>query len=182
DPNPNGVGGGNDDECDVGHCYESSNVVCPAEFECTPEEMQSYATMFQYPGQNPLYPVQNGGIYFVFPAPQLARLFGNPALLWSGAITVEIRNGGLTLINRSMPTHIFHDGLVERSYTQREDGAWVVTTTGYGTNVWPGVGTAIDAANDAVGAPTFTAVDAQMLTFIVNDQVLDGTFPRWEAP
>ena len=81
-----------------------------------------------------------------------------------------------------MPTHIFHNGQVVRNYTQRDDGAWIVTTTGEGTNVWPVIGPAIDAANDAIGAPTFDLVDAQMLEYITNDQILDGAFPRWEIP
>jgi len=188
--NNNNDGGGNDpndptddeDECDAGHCYETSHVVCPAIYECTAKEMQYYARMFQYPGQNPLVLVKNGYTYFVFPAPQMALLLGNPSLIWTGAIKVYISPDGLTLTNRSLPTHIFHDGQVVRSYTQREDGAWVVTSTGTGTNVRPYVGPAIDLANDMAGAPTFTAVDAQMLAYITNDQILSETFPRWIIP
>jgi hypothetical protein len=141
-----------------GHCYQTTHVICPAQFECTPEEIQYYATLFQYPGQNPLFPVQSGQTYFVFPAPQLATFFGNPALNWTGAIQTIIAPGGLTLTNQSMPTHIFHDGYVVRSYEQQEDGAWTVTTTGGGTNVWPVIGPAIDQVNDAVGPLAFPSV------------------------
>ncbi len=95
---------------------------------------------------------------------------------------MSVSGDGLTLINRTLPTHIFHDGLVERTYSQREDGAWIVTTTGVGTNVWPIVGPEIDLANEMVGGPVFTAVDTQMLVYITTDQILSGTFPRWEIP
>jgi RHS repeat-associated protein len=169
-----GSGGTNDDECDYGHCYEQVSVVCPAIYECTEDDMKIYATMFQYPGQNPLFPVENRHTYFVFPAPQLALYLRNPALIWTGAIRTTISQDGLTLTNQSLPTHIFHDGTVVRSYTQREDGAWIVTTTGAGTNVWPLIGPTVDLANDVVGAPTFAIVDAQMRAYITADQTTLG--------
>jgi len=157
-----------------GHYYTSTNVICPAEYACTETEIKEYAKMFQYPGQNPWFSVKDGGYYFVAPAPQLAKYFGNPALLWFGAIQVDITKDGLTLYNYSFPTHIFHEGSVERTYEQREDGAWIVTTTGSGTNVWPIIGPTIDTVNDAVGEPVFTAVDTQMLVYIIIDKNVGG--------
>jgi len=183
-----GGGGGDEDECDVGHCYETDNIVCPAEFNCTAEEMQEYATMFQYPGQLPWYPVQNGLSYIVAPfsmnpglvsaVPGLGPLAVASNPLWRplGAISVVITNNGLTLTNVSEPTHIFHVGDVERSYSQDADGAWHVTTIGTGTNDTPdflGIpfGPIIDNFNDAVGPVAFNGVDnLLMAAYIAMDQ------------
>jgi len=159
-----------DDEQPEGHYYELTNVVCPAAYNCTEEEMQEYATRFQYPGQSYLFPVEDGDLRFVFPSHQLAFRFRNPALLLTGAIRVRIGEDGLTLVNQTLPTHIFHDGRVEREYYQRENGTWVVTTTGTGTNVLPVVGPTVDQANNVVGASVFEQVDAQMLQYITLDQ------------
>ena len=107
---------------------------------------------------------------------------GIPALLYSGAIQITISPDGLTLTNQTLPTHVFHNGMVVRNYSQREDGAWVVTTVGTGTNVWPVVGPTVDQANDVVGPAVFTAIDAQMRIHITQDQMMSGAFPRWEVP
>jgi hypothetical protein len=122
--------------------------------------------MFQYPGQNPLFPVQNGQTRFVFPAPLLAFHFGNLALLWYGAFQLLINPDGLMLTNQSLPSHIFHDGTVVRSYSQREDGAWIVTTTGEGTNVHAPLGAIIDQMNEMVGPSVFTTEHLHMQVFI----------------
>lgn len=139
--------------------------------------MQEYATRFQYPGQNYLFPVEDGDRRFVFPSHQLALLFRNAALLMTGAIRVSISDDGLTLVNQTQPTHIFHDGRVDREYYQRENGNWVVTTTGTGTNVWPVIGPAIDQANNIVGSTVFEQVDAQMLQYITLDQQIPWILP-----
>lgn len=163
------VSGG--DECNVGHCYGTSNVVCPAIFSCTEAEMQEYATMFQFPGQNPMFPVQNGQTRYVFPANILAFLLMNPGVNTYGAIKVYITNNGLTLTNHSLPTHIFHNGQVVRDYSQNADGSWAVTSTGTGTNAHGSMGPVIDQINDAIGPTTFDVGDTMMAAYIIRDQL-----------
>jgi len=174
-------GGGSDDECNEGHCYETDNIVCPAEFNCTAEEMQEYATMFQYPGQLPWNPVQNNAssivapfnmYYLVVSIPSLGPLLSalNPVVRPLGAIHTTISEDGLTLTNVSEPTHIFHVGDVERSYYQDGDGAWHVRSVGTGTNDTPFFGALIDNFNDAVGPSAFNFTDNLMAAYISLDQ------------
>ena len=160
-----------------GHYYTTTNVICPAEFNCTQEEIQEYATRFQYPGQNYLFPISDGSIRFVAPGLQLGLIIWDPALILSGAIRVSVSEDGLTLFNRTLPTHIFHDGFVERKYIQDEAGTWSVTTTGYGTNDTPIIGPYIDQANNVVGVSVFNAVDSQMLQYITLDQQAPWVLP-----
>jgi RHS repeat-associated protein len=178
---PSGGGdstGLNNDEQDDGHYYQTENVVCPAVFNCVEEEIQEYITMFQYPGQLPWNPVGDLETNFVFPAPLLAWYFGNPLLLLTGAIYTDISDDGLSATNYTYFTHIFHEGLVDREYSQNADGSWTVTTTGTGTNVWPVVGPYIDQANETVGVYAFNAVDTTMLIYITADQLSGALIER----
>ena len=51
-----------------------------------------------------------------------------------GAIQTFILNGGLTIENRTLSTHILYDGTVDRTISQMPDGSWIVTTHGIGNN------------------------------------------------
>ena len=154
------------------HDYTTSVVVCPATAECDEAEAAQYQTQWQYPGQLPWHPVQDGESYTVFPfnlAPVLGYL--NPSLIPLGAalnqiispygaISVDIN--GLTATNRTEPTHIFHEGRVDRTISQRPDGSWVMTTHGTGTNS----SAFIAAVNQYVGQATFQVVNTMMVTYV----------------
>ena len=126
--------------------------------------------MFQYPGQWPWSPVQNGETRYVLPFNLLAFLLMNPSINQYGEITVDISPNGLTLTNQSQPPHIFHNGQVVRNYSQGADGAWTVTSTGTGTNVHAPFGPLIDQMNEAIGPTTFNVGDAMMTAYITLDQ------------
>jgi hypothetical protein len=172
--------GGSGGNPEPGHDYENDSLVCPAWVGCKEEEAKEYLTRFQYPGQWPWSPVSAGSDYIVAPA----RIWNIPVPIFYilgieglGAITVDSKNNGLTRINLSQPTHIFHNGDVERSLYQDENGAWRVATHGTGTNIRtpiPLVNALIDIGNDVVGAPVFELIDLQMNVWVATDQTLDG--------
>jgi hypothetical protein len=78
--------------------------------------------------------------------------------VYVGDVWTRITNDGLTIENRTMPGHIFFDGVVVRTLTQSEDGAWYVTTHGFGNNVQPGT----NVVNQLVGPEVFNELDRQM--------------------
>ena len=109
-----------------------------------------------------------------------------PARLWNisipfvpselGSVTVLFSNKDLTITNISQSTHIFHNGQVDRTLMNTEDG-WRVNTHGTGTNVraqYSTINHAIDAANNIIGAPVFKyGVDLPMFLYITVDQAVD---------
>jgi hypothetical protein len=147
-------------------------MVCPAELQCTEEEMMDYLLRFAYPGQNPAYPVTDDGAYMVgYPFTNLPMQFG-----W-GSIVVDVSQNGLTSTNTTKPSHILYDGKATRHAYQAENGAWYVTTYGYGNNV---VHTTYGAhgqniqwsmawANDTLGEDIFNDVDKNMLAYILEN-------------
>ena len=58
--------------------------------------------------------------------------------------------------------HIFFDGVVIRRLTQSDDGAWYVTTHGFGNNAQPGT----NGVNQLVGPEVFDELDRQMRAYI----------------
>ena len=178
-PKPKSGGGGGGVQDPPGHDYDNDTLVCPAWVGCTQEEMTEYLTHFQYPGQAPWSPVTAGYDYIVFPA----RLWNIPNPVFYllgledlGAIRVTAENNGSTLINRTQETHIFHNGVVERSLYQDEYGAWHVATHGTGTNIWTPYDWAnntIDFINDKAGEPVFDLVDLQLIVWVATDQTID---------
>jgi RHS repeat-associated protein len=150
-------------ECPGWHEYQVSNVVCPAIFNCTEEEMIEYMSRFAYPNQDPSQPAQPYRIYTV----------GIPIvgldLDQIGSIRFTTSNGGLTTRNTTLSTHILYDGVVIRTADQNERGDWVITTQGYGNNVVPGM----DVANDVGGPILFNTVDTQMFLYIAIDQLFE---------
>lgn len=65
--------------------------------------------------------------------------------------------------------HILYEGVVNRTVVQNANGDWVVVTVGWGNNVIPGM----DTANQVGGPILFDTVDAQMLLYIVTDQIFN---------
>jgi len=78
--------------------------------------------------------------------------------VYVGSIRTEVLDNGLTVINRTLPGHMFYDGMVERRATQTIDGAWQVTTRGIGNNVEPGM----NGINQVFGPGIFDGLDRQM--------------------
>jgi hypothetical protein len=114
--------------CPGWHFYTTTNLVCPAELQCTAEEMKDYLLRFAYPGQDPSQPVVSGNSYSVgFPYTHLSM---GPL----GAIVVSVENNGFTSINTTLSTHVLDDGKAIRNLYQGDDGAWYVTTYGFGNN------------------------------------------------
>jgi len=178
-PKPGGSGGDKDKnkkDNPPGHEYSAFTLVCPAVFNCTEAEMQEYMTQFQYPGQWPWSPVSDGLDAIVTPA----RFWNipNPFFYYGGnqglgGITVDISDDRSTITNLSKSSHIFHNGLVDRTLIQSEEG-WYISTHGTGTNIRtsnPAFNHAIDAMNTAIGDEAFAyGVDLPMFIYIGADQ------------
>jgi hypothetical protein len=116
---------------EASHEYTKSNIICPAAFACSQEQLVDALSRFAFPGQDPSQPIINGNDYYVTPFDEFENY---PNIQVKGHIQVIVRNGGLTSINSTLPGHIFYNGVVERTLTQESDGAWRVTTHGYGKN------------------------------------------------
>ncbi len=133
-PNPNGGGCGQQgvysSSCPGWHNYTTTNVVCLAEWHCTQERMIYYLSLFAYPGQDP-----SDGPFVPGSKHSVSWPGTNISMGPLGAIQVDIINGGWTIVNQTLPTHILYDGKVERTMSQLPDGSWIVTTHGYGNNV-----------------------------------------------
>jgi hypothetical protein len=147
-------GGGSDAEFSPSrpgwHDYPSGpNLVCRGELRCSHEEIADQLARFSLPGGDPSRPVADGNEYPVY-------LPGTD--LYAGDIRVAISDEGLTITNRTLPGHIFFDGVVVRSARQDSAGAWHVTTRGFGNNVEPG----INLANQLVGPEIFNHLDREM--------------------
>jgi len=108
-------------------------MVCPAAFECTASEMKDYLSRYAFPSQDHSFPVANNGIYpilLVIPYTDYGFSLGN----FPGRIRVSVNSDGMLSINRTLPGHIFHDGIAVRKVYQGSDDAWYVTTYSYGNN------------------------------------------------
>jgi len=148
----------------------------PAELQCTAEEMKDYFLRFAYPGQNPANPVIDRHSYTVgYPYTNFPMQFG-----W-GAIQVRISEDGFTSVNTTKPGHILYDGKIIRHLSQGADGAWQVTTTGYGNNttvnvITPGsppglnppneIPVSLSSVNTWQGVGIFNDLDHQMIAYI----------------
>jgi len=166
-------------QCPGWHEYITTNVVCPSELHCSKAEMKDDLLRFAYPGQDPSQPVVSQNFYSVsWPGTNISM--GS-----LGAIQTFVLDGGLTIENRTLSTHILYDGKVDRTISQTPDGSWVVTTRGIGNNVTHNVavpladdlGTINIPVNLALlngwggpilpgGIDIFNAVDENMLNYI----------------
>ncbi|TMI99418.1 MAG: hypothetical protein E6G97_22770 [Alphaproteobacteria bacterium] len=130
------------------HDYQAGpNLVCAG--GCSREEMVDQFARFSLPGADPSMLIEDGATYRVH-IPGTDRYVGD--------IRTRVENDGLTIENRTVPGHIFFDGMVTRQLTQTRDGAWYVTTRGLGNNVEPG----INIVNQLVGPEVFNELDRQM--------------------
>lgn len=170
---------GHDDDETPGHDYILTNPVCLnlSWINCTEDEVATYMTHFQYPGQQPWHSVVDSYYYDVWPA----EFWGipNPLLCFSGmcdsgAIRVEFGDDPLTIVNVTTSTHIFNVGDVERQSELGADGIWYVTTHGTGTNDGFGVipGAALDYVNQKLGPIVFNGVDWQLLAYTTTIETL----------
>ncbi len=168
-----GGGGNHDSPTDPpGHSYTLSDPICLdlPWINCTQEEAAEYMTMFQYPGQWPGSPVEDGHNYNVWPA----EVWSIPTPLCyigmcdSGAITVDISDHDPLIIrNITTSSHIFNVGDVVRQGKQDEHGNWHVVTHGEGTNDGYGIlpGPFLDAVNQNIGPIVFHAEGVQMVIY-----------------
>ena len=132
------------------HDYTAGpNEVCSEAQACSAGEIKDQLSSFAVPGQDPSRPVENLGIYPVTD-PRLGLPTGN--------VLTTVSPNGLTIINTTLPGHVFHDGQITRSASQGVNGAWSVTTRGIGNNVIPGAAT----INQWQGPAIFNNLDAQM--------------------
>jgi hypothetical protein len=161
--------------CPGWHFYTTTNLVCPAYLHCTREEMKYYLLLFAYPGQDPLRgPVHSGGYYNV------SDPWHNILPRNIGPIVTYVSSDGLTISNVTRPGHILHDGRIDRTAFLGPDGAWYVTTYGYGNNEQrevfdaqrpdlPPITADLASVNLWGGKAIFNQVDEQMLNYIVGD-------------
>jgi len=123
-------------------------MVCTAEQACTAAQVKEKATRHAYPGQDPDTVVQDGGRYLV-----RDEITGAPG----GYVITNISSDGFTIVNTTTPLHVFHDGQVVRVVFQR-NGAWFVSTHGFGNNVIPGMNT----VNQLFGPIQFRLLDNRL--------------------
>jgi hypothetical protein len=132
------------------HDYSAGpNLVCAAELRCSREEIADQLARFSIPGRDPSSPVVHGDGSFVFD-PRTG--------LPGGLVTTRIEDSGLKIINQTSPAHLFYDGVVVRQATLSDDGAWFVTTRGFGNNVIPGM----NMFNREQGPVIFGILDQRM--------------------
>ncbi len=136
------------------HDYtQVSKEVCPADLQCTKEEMADYMSRFGVPGHDPSIPLQNQHPYWVHDPST-----GAPV----GMVITRISPDGLTVINTTLKMHILYNGQIVRAATQEDDGLWTVTIHGTGNNVLPGMAT----LNQDAGPGIFQTMDDAMRSYI----------------
>lgn len=160
DPGGNSCGqqGVYSSRCPGWHFYTTTNLVCPAYLNCKVDEMKYWFLRFAYPGQNPSQPVISGQSYSV----SLCINDRCVPMAQYGAITVKVIDDFRT-VNTTGPTHILYDGQIARHLYQAENGAWYVSTYGYGNNTIPGM----DMMNQSAGPYIFNNLDEQMFQTII---------------
>jgi len=131
------------------HDYGTENEVCPAEWQCSPEEMADQLPRFAFPGQDPARPAESGSL--------------NPVVdpttgITAGNVRTFVTDDGRTVVNITLPDHILHDGMVERRAVQQSDGSWKVQTQGIGNNETPGM----NVINNLFGPEIFDALDERL--------------------
>jgi hypothetical protein len=131
------------------HDYGTENEVCPAEWQCSPEEMADQLIRFAFPGQDPARPAESGS----------RNLVVDPATgITAGNVRTFVTDDGRTVVNITLPDHILHDGMVERRAVQQSDGSWKVQTQGIGNNETPGM----NIINSLAGPEVFDALDERL--------------------
>jgi hypothetical protein len=111
--------------------------------------MADQLARFSVPGRDPSNPVQHLDTSLV----EDLRT-GFPA----GWVWTAVGHNGLTITNYTAPVHLFYDGIVARGATQTDDGAWYVTTRGFGNNVVPGM----NIINGEEGPAAFKILDQRL--------------------
>ncbi|HKH96400.1 MAG TPA: hypothetical protein VKA39_07755, partial [Beijerinckiaceae bacterium] len=129
------------------HYTAGPNQVCPADLQCSREEIADQLARFSVPGQDPATPVTDRSTNPVYAAGILV-----------GDVRTTTSEDGLTITNRTREGHIFFDGVVVRSAHQAEDGTWYVTTRGFGNSVTPGM----NIPNQYIGPELFDELDGRM--------------------
>jgi len=143
------------------HYYNTLNLVCPANLNCTADQMRDYLSRFSYPGQDPTNPVNNEQVNWVF------------AFIPLGQIRTNVSVDGLTIINTTQRNHLMYDGQVVRTAVQAPNGAWYIATTGTGNNdIISVVSTPITLAplNQILGPDAFNNFDEDMMSYILANQ------------
>ena len=136
------------------HDYTAGpNLVCPAELQCTKEEMADLMSRFGVPGRDPSKPIEDGQMYAVFD-PRTG--------LFAGWIRTTVTDDGLTITNTTNALHILYDGKIVRQAVQAEDGSWYVTTRGTGNNWIPGM----NLMNAWQGRKIFDYMDQKLRDYV----------------
>ncbi len=148
-PSPDDGTGYSPDQPGYHHYTAGPHAVCPAELQCSREEIADQMSRFAVPGQSPDQPVESGRKY---------RIYDPFTGLFAGRVTTTVSPDGLTTQNRTLPGHVLHDGQITRSAIRNPDGSWSVFTTGTGNNIVP-LGA---EANELAGPRIFDRVDKQM--------------------
>jgi hypothetical protein len=130
------------------------DLVCPAIYHCTEDEMIYYLSRYAYPGQNPFKPVSSGDINIVWDYKT-----GLPG----GQVVTYV--DGLAAVNKTLRDHVFYDGVAVRTVFQGAHGGWYISTHSYGNN-WSNLSAQI---NTAEGPGVFTHADVLMLSEVIRD-------------
>jgi len=124
------------------------DLICSAAQACSREEIIDQMSRYAVPGQDPSKSVINLGIYHVYD-PRTG--------IYAGNVITTVTNQGFTITNRTLPGHLFYDGEIIRTAVQI-DGAWYITTHGFGNNVILGA----NIINEWQGKKIFEYLDKEM--------------------
>lgn len=124
--------------------------------------MADQLARYSVPGLDASQPAMNGGVYLVEDPRS-----GLPG----GYVRTAVSADGLTIVNRTLPIHVFYDGQIERVATQSPDGSWRVTTRGVGNNVVPGAAT----INERQGPEIFDSLDQTLKENIERHHGVDSS-------
>ena len=127
------------------HYYEvGPDYLCGGASGCTGVPVAESIALKGVPGKVSNVPVTNGEISMV-------HALGDIEV---GHVVTTISNNGLTLQNRTLPDHWFHDGTVTIDAYQDANGDWYGQVTGTGTHTKPGMG----MANQTTGPEVFGGI------------------------
>lgn len=140
------------ESCPNFHEYSWSTMVCEASWHCTRELLTEALLLYAFPGQDPHYPVVNGGLYNAW--------FLNEG----GPIKVFVKDTltGPLVENWTEPGHILFNGIVMRYISQAADKSWVLTTYGRGINN----GELYQWMNQYGGPLIFSHMDESLISYL----------------
>lgn len=148
----------------LAHSYSYREQVCQsADPACTTANAWNALKHNAYPGQDPSTAVENGGHYYVM---------GSQS---EGAITVSVDEADMTIVNQTLPTHIFCCGQVVLQIIGTDSGVDLsISGSGSNTNLFTW-------GLNYAGSLMFPGAIAPNVTSTI-DQSYYNIFGHWPVP